>query len=73
MSKSNVPSSEDVALAIVMDDEGAMHEVTYIYDDHSANRFELIEREAKERGIRYVDTMMFQITEREVKAQKEQV
>ena len=73
MSKSTVPSSEDTAIAIILDDDGAMHEVTYVYDDLSANRFELIEREAKERGIRYVDTIMFQLTEREVKAQKEQV
>ena len=67
MSQFRVPDKDDEATAIVIDDEGEMHEITYVYTEQGENRFEVIENEAKEQGIRYADTMMFQRTKREVK------
>lgn len=57
MSKSH-PSGKTV-YAIVQDDDGAMFDLT-CYTSDDVNMFEAIEQEAKERGIRYVTTMMFQ-------------
>ena len=45
--------------AVVMDDDGAQYDLTAYYDE-GENMFEAIEAEAKERGIRYATTMMFQ-------------
>ena len=67
MSQSRVPDRNDKAIAVVIDDEGEMHEITYVYTDQGENRFVCIENEARERGIRYSDTMMFTRTNREVK------
>jgi len=58
VSKSN-PQLSDV-YAVIIDDEGEMHEITAYYEAETENMFEAIEQEAKERGIRYANTMMFQ-------------
>lgn len=50
--------------AWVLDDDGAIHEVHLTWDG-DGNKFEAIEQEAKERGIRYADTMMFQFPDQE--------
>lgn len=51
-------------LACVLDDDGAIHEITVTWDG-DGNKFEAIEQEAKERGIRYSDTIMFQFPDQE--------
>lgn len=58
MSKSH-PVGKEV-YAIVLDDDGAQHEITTYYN---SNPFAAIEAEAAERGIRYVTTQMFQLRE----------
>ncbi len=58
MSKS-APLSKMEVYAVVLADDGEMEELTAYYST-GENMFEAIEAEAKERGIRYVSTMMFQ-------------
>ena len=59
MSKSTPQHS---VYAAVIDDDGALYDLTAYYNT-GENKFEAIEAEAKERGIRYVTTIMCQLQE----------